>query len=33
LIPVAILCWGLGRETTTERRFVPDMDADRQAAE
>jgi iron(III) transport system permease protein len=33
LIPVAILCWGLGRETTTERRFVPDMDADTRAAE
>jgi iron(III) transport system permease protein len=33
LIPVAILCWGLGRETTTGRRFVPDPDADRQAAE
>jgi iron(III) transport system permease protein len=33
LIPVAILCWGLGRETTTERRFVPDPDADAQAAE
>jgi iron(III) transport system permease protein len=33
LIPVAILCWGLGGERTTERRFVPDPDADTQAAE
>jgi iron(III) transport system permease protein len=28
LLPVAILCWGLGQSERTERNFVPDPDAD-----
>ncbi|MBY6201717.1 iron ABC transporter permease [Maritalea mobilis] len=31
LLPVAVLCWGLGRESRTGRRFIPAPDA--QAAE
>ncbi len=26
LLPVIVLCWGLGREERTERDFVPDLD-------
>jgi len=26
LLPVAVLCWGLGRERRTGRRFIPDPD-------
>ncbi|AHM03615.1 Ferric iron ABC transporter, permease protein [Roseibacterium elongatum DSM 19469] len=33
LLPVAVLCWGLGRETRTGRRFIPEPAQNVSAAE